>query len=379
MFALLDLVKKKTREEFTDVLLSVASALGLSVTAWQEGGWTRTIIALLAQQAANFTEIIIEPIKGGFGDLLSSDDWADQWALGFYNETRVAAVAAKTDLFVATNSTATAHPLADGEGIWAHNTSGKLYRNKGAVTIQPNTTTTFTVEAVEAGSASSAAQNTVQTLVSPSMPGVTFTHPAMLGTDKETTAALIPRSRSKLTSLSANGPKGIYDYIATTPKYNPTTVPITRSKTTANETTGAVTVYVATGAGAPSGGDVTTTTASLDKWAEPWCVTATAVGASANTINITSTVTLKGSNLTVAQVQAAVLAALTTYFANLPIGGIEIPPAAGKVYVSNLIVVIANATPGVIGVTVTLPAADVAIATNEVPVLGAVTTNVTLL
>lgn len=381
VFDLASLIKAKTRDEFLTSLLDVAASIGLNTTAWQSGGWTRTILTLTAQVASDLvTSLVIEPIRGGFGDLQASDDWADAWA-GSFDNTRRPATAASTDTYRIINPSNQGYTLQIGDLIVAHATTGKTYRNRAIVNVPALTTVdNVVIDAVELGSGSNAAAGQITTLVSPSMPGVTVTNPAAaIGADKETTPNLVTRTRGKFASFSSNGPKSAYDYVVTTPSYNPTVVPITRSKTYVDPATGDITVYVATSAGAPSAGDVTISTTSIQKWVEPWGGNSVAAAAVNKVIPVTYQVWLKGSSLTAAAAQAAIDAALAAYFATIPIGGDELEPDPGKVFRNALTVVIANATPGVKQVGITAPAADVTLLASEVPILGTVTATINFL
>lgn len=175
------------------------------------------------------------------------------------------------------------------------------------------------------------------------------------------------------------GAKGAYDFVATTPELSATATPITRSKTIADITTGYVTLYIATADGAPVGGDVTIVQAAIDKLAEPWTANATAVGATNHAIAVTYQVWVQASSLTVAQIKAGIAAALSRYMSAAPIGGFIVPPDTGDIYVEEIEGVVRNATLGVLRVAVTVPAADVVLAVNEVPTLGTVIGTVTVL
>lgn len=384
-FSLSDLINPKTRDAFITEMLAVADSLSLPTTAWQPGQWTRTMIALFAEGSSAFTKLIVEPIRGGFGDLLSSDDWADAWAKGQFDVDRTPAVTASTDTFTATNSTGVGYPVAAGDMIVANPITGKTYRNQAAIVIPAGGSLQFAIAADEVGTGSNAAPGTITTLVAPSLIGVTVTNPdACLGADKETTPNLVIRSRAKWGSLSPNGPKSAYDYVATTPflpdgtPLSNTATPITRAKTVTDPLTGAITVYIATASGAPSGPDVTIVQNAIDTWAEPWCTTATAVAATPVSVAVTYHAWIR-STLTSLQLQNAIAAALAEFMSSVPIGGIVIPPAAGFVYVEELDVVISGANAGTVKVTISLPAADVPVAASEVPVLGAITPTITIL
>lgn len=374
-----DLITPATADEVLEELLSIAASLGQPTTAWQEGGPLLTQLMTIAQKIADGTVTDAEITKGGFGDLLPSDAWADIWAQSRFNETRVPATSA-TGLVNVTNSSGSNYAYDPGELIVAHTTTGKLYRNTTLITVLASVgLADVEIAADEPGIASNAAPGAITTVVT-SDAGLGVTNPlSVLGTDKETTARLVTRSRSKLGALSPNGPKDAYDYIATSRDYSATSTPITRSRTVASVSTGNLSVYIATATGAPIAGDVAIVQAAIDTYAEPWGTTATAIAATPLTINITYQVWVSGSQLTSAQIQTAIATALATWFSGLDLGGYVIPPDTGAVYVDALEQVIGQATPGILRVVVSVPAADVVLTPNQVAVLGTLTPTVTLL
>jgi hypothetical protein len=374
-----DLITVEERDDVLATLLALASLLGQPTTSWQEGAPILTMLTTDAQKMADLTSLAVEITKGGFGELLPSDSWADRWALSRFNVNRVPATQA-TGAVNAANSSASIYTLAIGQLIIAHATTGKLYRNTAAIVIPAGGSLSgIAIAADEAGTASNAAPAAITTVVS-SQVGVTVTNPlSVLGTDKETTAALVTRARAKLGALSPNGPKDAYNHVATTPALSTTSTPVTRTRTVTNDATGAVSVYLATASGAPSAPDVAIVQSAIDTYAEPWGVTATAIAAMAHVVNITYQVWVQGSQLTSAQIQTAIATALAAFFATLDLGGYVIPPDTGDIYTSTLQIVIAGATPGIRRVTITVPAADVVLTSNEVATLGTLTPTVTLL
>ncbi len=231
----------------------------------------------------------------------------------------------------------------------------------------------------EPGIASNAAPSTITTVVS-SLVGVTCTNPlTFIGTDQETTLALVKRARSKLGALSPNGPKDAYNYVVTSPTLTPgLSTPITRTRTIASETTGDVSVYCATAAGAPTAPDIVIAQDAINTYAEPWGVTSTAIAATPHVIDVTYQAWLSGTQLTTGQAQTAIEDALSLWFSTLDLGGYVIPPDTGAVYVSSLEQVIGQAV-GALRAVVSLPAADVVLTPNEVAVLGTITPTITLL
>lgn len=378
-YGLSDILTPAERSEMLDELLSIAASLEMPTTSWQSGQPILTLLTTVSQKLADLSVIAVDITKGGFGDLLPSDAWADIWALSRFNVVRVSAVQA-TGKVNATNASLSNYTLAAGEFIVAHATTGKIYRNTTAIVILATVgLADIDIAADEPGTGSNATPATITVVVS-TLVGVGVTNPlSVLGTDKETTFALVTRARAKLGSLSPNGPKDAYNFVATTPELSATSTPITRTRTVADLTTGNVSVYLATAAGAPSAPDVAIVQTAIDTYAEPWGITSTAIAATPHVIAITYQAWVSGSQLTSAQIQTAIGGALATWFAALDLGGYVIPPDTGAIYVSALEQVIGQATPGILRVVVSIPAADVVLTPNEVATLGTITPTITIL
>ncbi len=382
-----DLVTPVTRDEATETMLSIAAGLDAPTTSWQEGDPTLTQIMTTAQKVADLSRVAVEITKGGFGDLLPSDAWADIWALSRFKVTRVPATQASGDTFTLTClSTLIGNTYQPGEIIVAHATTGKLYRNSAIIALTPSLVLEDqTFKADEVGADSNAAPGTITALVS-SIVGLSITNvESVIGTDKETTEHLVTRARSSLGAFSPNGPKDAYNYVATTPllpdgtALSNTSTPITRTRTVVDEATGELAVYCATAAGAPSGGDVTIVQGAINSHAEPWGTTATAIAATEVVQDITYEAWVRGSQLTPAQLQSLIGVALVFYFSLLDIGGDVVPPDDGRLYVEAIEQVIGHASNGIVRVVVSLPASAVTLAANEVAVLGTITPTVNIL
>ncbi len=373
------LVTPLTADEAFAELLVIAAEEGLSTTSWQSGQPIHTFLRVISEKFADITVVLAEIAKGGYGDLLPSDSWADLWSVSRFNVTRTEAEAATGQLTL-TNTSATEYTKAIGEVIFGHATTGKTYRNVSAIVIPASgTLEEVDIAADEVGTDSNAATGAVTVMVV-SLTGVACTNPEpVLGSDDETTPALVTRARTKLSALSPNGPKEAYHYIATTPEFSDVGTAITRTRVDADDATGEVTVYLATANGAAEAGDVVIVQAAFDEWAEPWCTTSTAAAASEVTQAVTYRVWVRGSSLTSTQIAAAVDDALADFFAGLEVGGTVIAPASGKLYVEALRQAIGQATPGIQQVTITVPADDLAMDPEDVAVLGATTSTVTIL
>ncbi len=379
-FSVYDLITPAERDEMLAMLLSIAASLEAPTTSWQEGDPTLTQYMTFSQKLADLSTLAVEITKGGFGELLPSEAWADRWAWSRFKVLRVPATQAPGALTITCGAGAVGMTYEIGEVIVAHATSHQTYRNTAPITVVPSTVLEDQPFAADvAGAASSAAPGAITVLVS-SLVGVTCTNPAsFVGADKETTPHLVTRALSKLGSFSPNGPKDAYNYVATSPELSATTVPITRTRTVLDEVTGDLTVYLATAAGAPSGGDVTIVQTAIDEKAEPWGANAVAAAGVEVVQAVTYQSWVRGSNLTAAQIETLQAAALALYFSTLEFGGDIIPPDEGSLYVETLEQIIGQAVTGTVRVVVSLPAAAVPLTPDQVAVLGTVTPTTTLL
>ena len=377
-YSITDLITPVAQADAMNTLLGVANSLGLPTTAWQSGNPIRTMLATVAQKMADYSVVATQVARGGLGDLLSTDPWGDAWSQSIYNVFRILATQA-TGAVNVTNASATTYTLNPGDLIFANTTNGNTYRNIASVTIAGSSSVTgIPILADVAGTISNAAPGAITVMVSTQV-GLSVTNPAsVIGTDKETTPALVTRARRKLAALSPNGPKDAYNYVATS--LLTVSSPITRTNTVApGSGSGIVNIYVSNASGSVSTADIALVQAAFDASATPWGTTATAIAATPLVIPVTYQVYTKGASLSPTQMLAAINNALVTFFAGLKIGGDVIPPDTGDVYTDAITTAIANAAPGIRRVILTSPAAAVPLTSNQVAVLGTVSGVVTVL
>lgn len=387
-YALADLLTVETRETVLADILDIGASVFLKVTSWQSGQPIRTILTYCSQKIADVTIQNREAIAGGFLDE-ATEGWLSLLAWSVYRVSRRLASAGTTNTFQYTNgnSTDAAHFLP-GDLVVAHAVTGKTYHNLDEITIAPGTVKSdILIEADEVGTGSNAATGEITTLVSVRVGGSVTNLQPCLGSDDEDDPSLRARCRSKLGSLSPNGPKEAFDFVVKTQFFEdgtaccPTAVPITRSQVVLNNFTGDLTVYIATDAGAPTGGDVAIADAAVDRWATPWLVDAHAIAATEVPVPVTYSAWIKSSNLTVAQQKSLILLALTEMVKRVPIGGARVNPdidTVGYLYHDTFIVTIVGAVTAVIRATVAAPSADTALADGQVVTLGTVTGTVTV-
>lgn len=374
--SLASLLVQETKAAIYQKGLDIAEAIGLPVTSWRPGDPTRALFHLESEILATLEELVVNFIRAGFLDY-ATGIWLKILAEQVYGVTVPDATYATTTVRL-TNTKGGVFDIDAGDLTLKNPSTGKTYHNTtgGHLASGPGTTLDITVEADEAGSDSSAAAGEITELVT-TLPGVTCTNAAAaVGVDEQDEATTRQQCRDKLGSLSPNGPRDAYAYVARNKDLTGTGA-VNRVRVVSSSTSGDVTVYVAGPSGAVAAPDLALVEAAIATWATPLCVTPTVLSASPVTVPVTYTLWVyKSVNKTSAEVQADVTAALEAMFAARPIGGDIVPPAAGALFKSLVESTIRATFSQAFRVTVAAPAADVTLAANEVPELGTVTATI---
>lgn len=386
MATLAQLTTPLTRLEVETAIYTAIQARGVSTTGWKPGAIARTIIAGVAIVLAAFSTLQALIARSGFL-ALSSLDWLTIVAREVYGVERNTGTFAAGNLEL-TNTAGGLFTVGIGDVIVVNSVTNKTFRNTAAFVLNPfQIGLVVPFEAIEIGSGSTSAPANIDTFETVLL-GVTVTNPlAFVGQDPETDAALRERCLAKTGVLSPNGPADAYRFLAMS-AVTTLGVPagITRVRTVPDGA-GNVDVFVATATGPVTGtiGNPATPLGAVDEAIQTQCVplavTATVQSAVAGTIAVTYTLWVKNTiGLTVGQIQTLVATALATFLSTQPISGSRKVPGPGFVFVEQLEGVIAEAvgSANLVDVQVTVPAADVAIASNGAPVLGAVTPTVTI-
>jgi phage-related baseplate assembly protein len=344
------------------------------------GDPTRSLYHFVALSLETVEETAVEYIKAGFLDW-AEGDWLTLLAYELYGVERTEATYASGAVTLS-NGGGGYYVIGVGDVTLQNTATGKTYRNTAGGTLNsgPGTTLSLEFTADEAGSDSNSAATEIDALVT-TLVGVTCSNPAaFVALDAEGYPDLRQRCRDKLGSLSPNGPRDAYSYVAQNRDLSDTSEAITRVRVDADTDTGDVLVYIAGADGAVAGGDVTIVEAAITEWALPVCTTTTVASASNVEVPVTYSLWLYSTvGETEAAVETAVEEALIAMFAARPVGGDVISPATGRLYHSMIESTIRGVYPAhAFRCTLSLPAADTDLAVNEVAVLGAITATVTL-
>ena len=383
LISLASLLVQETKAQIYARGLAVATSLGLRVTSWAAGDSTRSLYHFLSETLSILEAQVAGFVGSGFLDY-SEGEWLTLLAKQVFGVTRVSATYAATTVTL-TNNGGGYYEIEVGDVTAQHATSGKTYRNTSAgilaswsgVGAKPTLDLDFVAD--EIGADSTAEANEISVMVT-GLLGVTCDNAsAAVGLDEEEDAALKDRCRAKLGIISPNGPRDAYDYVVRSPELTGTTE-ITRSRTIDDSTTGDVAIYVAGPSGGVSGAAVTAAQAAVIKWAGPLCTTPVVASASTVTFAVTYEVWLYDSvNEDSATIEAKIAADLLDMFVARPVGGDVIGAGAGKMYTSLIAATIKASYPAhTFRVSLSFPAADTTLGSDDVPALGTVTGTVHL-
>ena len=362
--------------------LQIASEVQLPVTAWQPLSCGREVLFVTSQLASNFTVgAFAGSAAGGLLDY-ATGDWLTLLAISNFGVTRIPATFGSTTLTL-TNVAAVDYPFNAGDFVAVNSVTGFTYTNAEDFTLlagSPSSPTVIEIVIVAqtAGAAGNAQAGQITSIQSPVL-GVSCTNAnACVGTEEQSDDSLRTLCRLSMARASPNGPQDAYNYFAiTATRANGDTIGVTRTNVV--QANGSIIVYVASASGAITGtitdpnSDLGAVHANIQDNCVPTGIGETTVSATNLSINVTGTVwRSRGSTTSDAGIQNAVGAQLTTYLAASPIGGYNIG-SGGQIFLDALIGQIFQALPGqIVQAVLTVPAADITVAANEVPVLGTV-------
>lgn len=372
-----DLITPLTEDQILQSFLDILTTMGIPATSWRTGGVARTILRVVAKTYAGFTTLMSNIARSGFLET-AQGDWLTLLARNVFNVERVEATFAVGQVTIVNTGGGLFGPYAPGELVFLWPSANKSYANQDTITINPGATLTgVNVQALELGSASSAAPGQISAFVTPLL-GVTVTNPAsVVGTDAQSDPDLRTECRNKLAAISVRGPRGAYAYaVEAATRPDGSAVDINRSSISPNSSTGVVTVYVASPSGVPSPSDITYVADSIENIARPDSVTCNVLAATAVPYSAALTVWAKRTDgITSAQITDLVNQALILAFENYPIGGIPKPPnSQGYLYAEYVAGVIQGAHASIYDVDGA--GSDVALSPGQVATLATPTITV---
>jgi uncharacterized phage protein gp47/JayE len=372
-----------TRTQVQESIYSAMAALGVTTTTWKPGAVVRAIVTGVSIVIAAFSQLIALLARSAFLEF-STGDWLTLVALHVYDVTRNPGTFA-TGSVVLDNTGGGIHSGDPGDLV-VRTEDGRTYRNTAAFAVAAfETGVVVPIQAVELGSASTAAPNAITEFETPLI-GVTVTNPAaVVGSDPESDPALRSRCRERTGPLSPNGPRDAYSFVArSATRADGSAIGVTRVRPVPDGI-GGVDVYLATATGGVTGDaedpetDLGAIADAIHRLVEPIAVTPRVQSADSEPIPVTYTLWLKDdTGLTSAEIEEAIEDRLVTFMATQPIGGNKLPgESTGRVYVAAIKSLIGCVfESSTLNVDVTAPAADVDLDPNEAPVLGTVTATI---
>lgn len=377
---------------FSASVKTVAGVVALLPENWKTGDFELEFTTAVSKRVSEWWNSYIRlAIRGGFLDYAEAG-WLTMLARNVYKVDRITADFAEGGWTGTNASAGVLGPYAAGDLVFVHTTSGKTYRNAESVSFAVGVNAPVDVVADEVGTDSDAAPGDIelQTVVV----GLTGTNAAaVLGRDEEEDEPLRARCRLKPASISPNGPRAAYEYVALTPtdtdggRWDHGVV-VNRVWISPWSEDATVEEIIAGPNGAIDPGDVDLVDEATQLNVVPDGVTATVASATNVTVPVTYTVYVRAkSGIEAATTEAACDLAIPRHFRAVPISGDKLPPDDGEadpgfVFVNLLESVIAQAARDlgegenvqeVVQVVVSLPAADVELAFGEVPVAGTIT------
>lgn len=359
MPTLAELVTPRSLSTLRDELLGRLQAAGLAVTDWTEGGTERTLVEVDAKALAELELVAADIAAGGLLDY-ATGAWLTLLADNKFSITREPATFAEHQVVLTDAANTGPHTVTAGT-LWVATATGLRFVSITGGTLTLGGTLTIQVRAEESGAAYDVAPAAIAVLVT-ALPGVTVSNPAIgmtgssltsPGADEESDVALRARCRDRWAELGSGSTAGAYRNWALAASSDVSEAVAVDTGTD----TGTVDLILAGPSGPVSGGVVSTVQAYVDARV-PLTVAATV--RSATGVDLTITATLYGNAPDETTATAAATTAVEALIRSLGIGG--------KVYVAAVISALMAA--GVKNVVMSLPAADVTIADNEVAVLS---------
>ncbi len=364
-----DLITAKDRDTLFAEALTVAQAEGLPTTSWQPGAVPRTLLKADATALADLHGTQAAIAKGAFLDD-SEGAWLTLHAASRFQVTRVGATFAEGIVSVSVASGAGPHTISAAGLLVSDGTRRWRSTNTSAVTVTSAAAVNIKVRAEGSGSAYNVANNTITTLVSPALAGLSVNNPiyasgtwvTLSGVEEESDASVRARCRAKWSTLGRGANLDAYAYWATT---CPDATTITRARAVPGSGDGTLVVYIAQATAVPGSGQV----AAVQSWVDaqkPATDTPTVTAASAATTTVSGTVRFSAATYDTATARTAIENAITSYVVRRAFGDVV---DLGAIYHA-----IYAATPGVADVDLINPSGDTTLTSSQI---GAVSISLT--
>lgn len=372
-----DLTTPLTRKEVEGSIYQTLETLEVPTTSWKPGGVMRALTTAIALVIAALTVLIAAIARSSFLET-AEGAWLTLVAKWVFGVERIRATYATGEVTL-TNSAGGYWALEPGDLIFRNPATDKTYVNAEPVELLPMQPARVKIRAQEVGSESNANPGDITELVT-TLNGVSCTNDAsVIGFDEEGDEALRVRCREKPASLSPNGPPEAYRYWAKSAVKDGAPLGVTRVKVARISDFGEVMVTVARATGGLAPGELAFLKSFLEKTAVPHGVTMYLQNAPAKNIGLTCQVWVKSSRDDTS-IRNAASARIDQLFRVIDIGGETlVDDGPGYVFRDAVIEAIRGALPGeIVRAVVSMPATDVELAGDEIPVRDIANTTVTI-
>ncbi len=388
-----DLTKPLTAAEVESAIYTAIAANGANTTNWKTGAVVRVIVTACSIVIAACSSLLtliarsrfLEFAEGTWLRLAARYDYGTEW-----NGPTFAA-----GPITLNNTGGGIYSYAIGALVFVNTATQKLYRNTTAVNIGSlQTGVSVSLQAVEAGAASSALPGEIAFSGNGPAGVVIVQSDPMIGADGELDPSLRARAREAVGPISPDGPFEAYAAVAKAAKRaNGTWIGVTRVSAI-RDGMGGIDLYVATDTGGVTGavGNLATDLGCVDdacqRLATPLGITLRTHSATPLAIDVTYAVWLPASaNRAAADVTAAISTELGAFLGSAPVGGFDpTSVGGGKIYLDALKATIGMArvdpadssSPrlGIFRTETTTPSANTSVGASEVPIKGTISGSV---
>lgn len=377
-----------TSAELQAQMLAAMAAANLPTSAWQKNGLWQNLTVWFAAMLQLVYAVLNDVARGAFLDTATDQSLIDLGENTYKTKYRGKTFATGT-ITLLNESGGQIDELAGAISAAQTADSTITYKTSGDIEGWLNDTqlvVSFTCDvAGTVGNCIADSSAPFQLELVTTIIGVSIVeHSAFVGQDDQDQEEYRKLCRKRASSLSPRGGDGAYEWTATNlytdgtridpeiPEPTKTALNINRVRVEGDNADGTVSVSLASPSGAVDGAEFTTAVAALNQYVVPSGTVLLASNCTTVTVNVTATVTLrKGS--TSAGVQELAEQALTDYFPTSSIGGDD-----GFITIDELRGVLFRVSTSVHGVSISLPAADVALSTTEVAIAGTMSVTVTV-
>lgn len=368
-----------TTAELQTQILNAMTAANLPTSAWQKNGIWQNIIQWFAAMLQLVYAVLNDIARGAFLDTATDQALIDLGTYTYGTAYRGKTFATGTITLLNASGSQIDEP-AEALAFEKLADTTITYKNSAAIVGWLNGTE-LTIDLVcdKAGTIGNvaAASGPMNIGMVTTIVGVSIvSHSAMVGQDDQDQEAYRVLCRKRASSLSPRGGDGAYEWVALNlytdgaiidaqnPDPTKTAMNINRVRVEGDNADGTVELSLASPSGAVDGTEFTNAVAALNQYVVPSGTVLVASNCTTVSVDVTATITLrKGSSS--AGVQAIAEQALTDYFPTSSIGGDD-----GFITIDELRGVLFRVASNVHGVSISLPAADVALTNTQVAIAG---------